>query len=544
LFSEKNHIHHIMEGKKMSNSLKFKKITALFIVFFMVFTITACSSGGSPTTTTSSTGKPSAASKIVIARPADSRNLDPVTQSDNTDIWVINLMMEGLVKGSDDGTKIEPNLATKWEISPDGLTYTFHLVEGLKFSDGTPVTGADWIFSLTRARDEKSSIWADNLKAISNIQAPDDKTVVITLSHPFVPLLAALAMFNTTVVPKAYFEKVGASGFSQKPIGTGPFMMDQWVKGEYLNLKKNPNYRVSGLPKTDEISFTVVPDDNTRMLQLQSGAIAVSTFVPYNKMKELSNNPDYIVKNFQAAQVNYLTLNSAKKPLNDTRVRQALNYAIDKQGLINAVLNGYGTLGTSFVPSGVMFYDNNLTPYNQDLKKAKDLLAQAGYPNGGIKLELLIRSGDAVTNQIGVILKDAFSKIGVDLTIKQMEDATVTSLLSSFNFDMTLYPWSSDMVDPSEVVDRVIVARSFTSNDAPGWKDNTAIQLAADAKTEQDPAKRQKIYTQLQEIHAKESPMITLFNSGYPVIMNKNVTGFLQTPLGNYRFDNLMMNSK
>jgi peptide/nickel transport system substrate-binding protein len=360
----------------MNKSLKLKKMMVLFFVFTMIFSIAACSSGSKETTTVSTTDKstastsdkPSASSAIVIARPADSRNLDPVTQSDNTDIWVINLMMDGLVKGSDDGTKIEPNLATKWDISSDGLTYTFHLIDGLKFSDGTPVTGEDWIFSLTRARDEKSSIWADNLKAITKIAAPDNKTVVITLSQPFVPLLATLAMFNTTVYPKAYFEKVGASGFSQKPIGTGPFMLDQWVKGESLNLKKNPYYRVTGLPKTDEIKFTVVPDDNTRMLQLQSGAIAVSTFVPYSKMKELSSNPDYTVKNFQAAQVNYLTLNTAKKPLNDTRVRQALNYAIDKQGLINAVLNGYGTLGTSFVPSGVMFYDNKLTPYNQDFK--------------------------------------------------------------------------------------------------------------------------------------------------------------------------------
>jgi peptide/nickel transport system substrate-binding protein len=538
-----------MEGKKMNKSLKLRKMMVLSFVFSMVFTIAACNSGSKETASTtdnstaSTTDKTSSSSKIVIARPADSRNLDPVTQSDNTDIWIINLMLDGLVKGSDDGTKIEPNLATKWDISSDGLTYTFHLIEGLKFSDGTPVTGDDWVFSLTRARDEKSSIWADNLKAISKIEA-DDKTVVITLSQPFVPLLATLAMFNTTLLPKAYFEKVGAAGFSQKPIGTGPFMLDVWVKGEYLNLKKNPYYRVNGLPKTDEIKFTVVPDDNTRMLQLESGAIAVSTFVPYSKMKELSNNPAYIVKNFQAAQVNYLTLNTSRKPLNDTKVRQALNYAIDKQGLINAVLNGYGTLSTSFVPSGVMYYDKNLTPYNQDFKKAKELLAEAGYPNGGIKLELLIRSGDAVSNQIGVILKDAFSKIGVDLTIKQMEDATVSSLQNSFDYDMMLTPWSSDMVDPSEVVDRVIVARSFLSNDAPGWKDNAAIQLAADAKMELDPAKREKMYTQLQELHAKESPMITLFNSGYPVIMNKNVTGFLQTPLGNYQFDNLMMTAK
>jgi peptide/nickel transport system substrate-binding protein len=521
----------------MLKSLKFKKIITLFILFCMIFSITACTTDSKGTANTADQSK--APSKITIARPEDSDNLDPVTQSQNANIWVLNLMMNGLVKGSDDGTKIEPDLATSWDIGSDGLTYTFHLVDGLKFSDGTPVKGEDWIFSLTRARDEKGSIWTSNLKAITKITAPDDKTVVITLDKPFVPLMAALAMFNSSVLPKAYFEKVGVEGFSQKPIGTGPYMLDKWVKGEYMSLKKNPNYRVTGLPKTDEIRFTVVPDDNTRILQLQSGDIDVDTFVPYNKMKELSSNPDYVVKNYQASLVNYLTLNTAKKPLDDVRVRQALNYAIDKQGLVNAVLNGYGTLGTSFFPSGLMYYDKDLALYKQDLEKAKKLLADAGYSNGGIKLELLSRSGDAIGNQVSVILKDSLSKIGVDLTIKQMESATVSSLQRSFNYDMCLNGWSSDMVDPAQVVDRMVVYNDSTRAFYTGWKDDTAIQMALDAKTQQDAMKRQDMYKKIQEIHANATPLITLYNSGYPIIMKKNIKGFSQTPLGNYRFENL-----
>ncbi|SEB84552.1 ABC transporter substrate-binding protein [Paenibacillus sp. GP183] len=520
----------------------FKKLTAMLILFSMIFYTAACSNNGGGTAKTA--GGAVAPSKVTIARPVDSDNLDPVTQSQNANIWVLNLLMNGLVKSSDDGTKIEPDLAKSWDISPDGLTYTFHLLDGLKFSDGTAVKGEDWIFSLTRARDEKGSIWTSNLKAITKIAAPDDKTVVLTLDQPFVPLLAALAMFNAAVLPKAYFEKVGVEGFSQKPAGTGPYMLDKWVKGEYISLKKNPNYRVQGLPKTDEIKLTVVPDDNTRMLQLQSGDIDVATFVPYNKMKELSSNPDYTVQNFQAAQVNYLTLNTAKKPLDNVKVRQALNYAIDKQGLVNAVLNGYGTLGTTFFPSGLMYYDKNLTPYKQDLEKAKSLLAEAGFANGGIKLELLTRSGDAINNQVSVILKDSFSKIGVDLTIKQLESATVSSMQRSFNYDLCLNGWSSDMVDPAQVVDRMVVYNDATRAFYTGWKDDTAIQMALDAKKQQDAVKRQEMYSKIQGIHASATPLITLYNSGYPVIMKKNITGFSQTPLGNYRFENLEKKSK
>ena len=210
------------------------------------------------------------AKQIIMARNEDSRNLDPVTQDGNVNIWMFNLVLEGLVKTNDEGTKIEPALAKSWDISKDGLTWTFHLLEGTKFSDGTPVKGEDWVWSLLRARDTEESTWKFALEAVADVTAPDDKTVVIKLKEPWAPILADLAMFNCTVQSKAFYNKVGAQVYTQKPLGTGPYMFAEWKKGEYMILKKNPHYRVAGLPKTETIRVNVVPDDNTRVMQLQS----------------------------------------------------------------------------------------------------------------------------------------------------------------------------------------------------------------------------------------------------------------------------------
>lgn len=477
-------------------------------------------------------------SKIVIGRDFDSTILDPVTQSSNSSIWMFDLMMDGLVKISDDGTKIEGNLAKTWDISPDKLTYTFHLIEGVKFSDGTPVKGEDWVWSLLRARDEKASIWGTNLQVIKDVKAPDDKTVIITLKENSALIISALAMFNTTVGSKAYFEKVGPDGYTQKPIGTGPYMIDKWAKGEYLSFKKNPYYRIQGLPKTDEIRFTVVPDDNTRVMQLQSGAIDVATNVPYNKMQELSSDPKLFVKEYPGTMSQLIGINCKRKPLDDVRVRQALNYAIDRDALKKIVLCGYGEIGRSFMMNSLMYANTKLEGYPVNIEKAKKLLADAGYPNG-FKVELLIRSGRVLFRQIAVFVQSELRKIGVDVTIKSMEQTTARVLQRGYNYDLALVHWSSDMIDPAQVVNRFVIYNDATRGYYTQWKNDEAIKLALDATKELDENKRREMYYKIQEIHTEGASLITLVYRGNPVAMDKNIKGFVQIPLGNYRFENL-----
>lgn len=477
-------------------------------------------------------------SQIVIGRIQDSDNLDPVIQHHNANIWVFNLVLEGLVKTSDDGTTIEPALAESWDISEDGLTYTFHLKPGIKFSDGTPVTGEDWIWSLLRARDTEASPWKFAGEGIQDVTAPDDNTLVVTLKEPWAAILADLSMFNMTVQSKAHFEKVGEEGYSRQPIGTGPYYIDEWRKGEYILMKKNPHYYIEGLPKTDEIKFVVISDDNTRVLQLQAGKVDIATYVPFNRMAELDADPNIVATGIPSTETRYIILNNNVKPLDDLRVRQAIQYATDKDAIVAFILFGYGEKAVGFAPKAGLYYNDALEDYGYDIEKAKALLAEAGYPDG-FEIELLVRAGNAVYEQLSVILKEQWGQVGIRVNILSLEPATATERYKAMQHEITLAGWTNDINDPSQQVEYTInpdVVKCYYT----GWVSEKAVALAEQGKRETDEAKRAEIYKEIQRIHYEETPMIPVFHSTYPVAMRTNIKGFVQTPLGNYRFENLV----
>lgn len=529
-------IRNLREDLVMSKTIRFKSFIVIMLVFVMLFSITGCtkSAPAEVTPTPVSEAKPSL---ITISRPADSDNLDYVLQDGNVNIWIFNLTLEGLVKSSDDGTKIEPCLAETWDISEDKLTYTFHLRKDIKFSDGTPVKGEDWVFSLLRARDAKDSAWAFSLEAVKDVTAPDDNTVVITLKQPWAPIMADLAMFNASVTSKAYFEKVGVEGFSQKPIGTGPFAISEWKKGEYILLDKNTHYWQAGLPKTDQIKFTVVPDDNTRMMQLQAGDVDITTFVPFNRMADLGADPNLQAIPILSTETRYIQYNTTKKQLSDVRVRQALDMATDRDALSKTVLFGYGEPSKGFMAKAGVYWNPNIVTNPYDVEKAKALLAEAGYPNG-FDVTITLPSGNTVAASIATVLKEQWSKIGVNVNLETLEAATATAKFKNMESDITLRGWTNDIVDSSQQVDYFCVYSNI-KNFYTGWDNKEVEELALAGKTELDNAKRQEIYYKIQELYQKDMPMSTIFHVPYPVAMKKAVKGFVQTPLGNYRFENL-----
>ncbi len=256
-------------------------------------------------------------------------------------------------------------------------------------------------------------------------------------------------MFNLTVQKKAYYEKVGQEAYSQKPIGTGPYMIKEWKRGEYLLFKKNPYYHIAGLPKTEEIKFTVVADDNTRTLQLESGQIDVATYVPFNKMKKLSNNPKLIAAGLPSTRTTYLIFNNTKKPIDNPKVRLALDYGTDKQEMVNFILFGYGEIGTCYAPKAGMYFNYGIKDRGYDVDKAKALLTEAGYPDG-FETEILVRAGNAVYEQMAVILKEQWTKIGITVNILTLETGIWYKTWFDLNYEVIFTQWTDDMIDPSQ----------------------------------------------------------------------------------------------
>ena len=290
------------------------------------------------------------AEKIVIGRAVDSDDLDPVTCTGNQNIFIFNLILDGLLKSSDDGSSIEPCLATDMpEISEDGKTYTFHVQEGLLFSDGSPVTAEDWEWTFTRAIETEDSSWHMCVENLDHVECPDDTTVIVYTKEEAASTLANLCIFTLGVQSKAYFDKVGADEYHNGILGTGPYAVSEWKKGEYLTLEANPNYRVEGKPLTKTVEFKIVSDDAARIIQLQGGDIDIATDLSFSGLMQLEGDPNISVEADPYTMVYWLSLNSKSEKLADPKVREALYLATNSQEFVDTITFGYATPASSII---------------------------------------------------------------------------------------------------------------------------------------------------------------------------------------------------
>ena len=276
-------------------------------------------------------------------------NLDPVTQDANPDIWAFMQIYQQLVRVNVKGDGFEPDLAEKWTTSADGRTWTFFLRKNAKFSNGDTVKAADAVWSLKRARDTKGP-WKWALEAVEDIQAKDDFTVVISLKEPWAPFLADISLFSNSIMPEKVFKGAKDEDISNKPVGSGPWMLADWKKGEELVMKPNPHYYEKGLPKASELRIRYIPDDNSRIIALQSGDVDGIDYPPFSRIEELKKDSKLEAQLNPSTQVSHLSLNMREAPLNNVKFRQALAFATDRAAIVKAVCFGHCTPATTFLP--------------------------------------------------------------------------------------------------------------------------------------------------------------------------------------------------
>jgi peptide/nickel transport system substrate-binding protein len=472
---------------------------------------------------------------LKIAREQDNTTFDPILTIQNSDIWVMDNMNANLVRVTKDGVGLEPDLAEKWTLAPDNVTYTFTLRDGLKFSDGSPLRASDVKFSLERLRDTKESVMKDMYKVITKIDTPDDKTVVITTDKPSAPLLSTLAMFAAAVVPESVVKAEGEE-FATKPIGAGAFTLKNWAHGDKVELVKNPNYWEASRVKLDGVEWYYVPDDNTRMLKLKASEVDAAIFVPFNMMAELAKDPNIEVHPDPSSREDFLTINQARKPFDDVKVRTAICQAIDREAIVKAVLFGNGKVANSFIPAGALYYnpDNPTCKYDPDA--AKKLLADAGQSN--LSFKLLINAGDSVNDQISVLIKNDLAKVGVNIDIEKQEAGQQWDTAVAGEYDATIFYWTNDIIDPDEkatfsLAGKDDVNRSFFTN----YNNPRVIELISQGRAEMDPAKRTAIYNEIQKTASEEINWIDLYYSPFRNASRKNVKGFYQNPTGRFMLE-------
>ncbi|HET6315518.1 MAG TPA: ABC transporter substrate-binding protein [Chloroflexota bacterium] len=495
--------------------------------------------------TTAPAAKTGAPVVLKMARNAEPGIFVPWLIDDNTALFTLGNVYDGLLRVTKDGASVEPALATKWETSPDGLTWTFSLRPGVKFSDGSPLTSNDVKVSLDLARGGQRTVWKDNYKAIKEIQTPDPMTVKIVLTAPHAPLLSELAMFPAWIMKADMATATDQKGYDDTQAwaskGTGGYYTESWKKGDPVILKRNPNYW-KNTPQVDEVRIEYVPDDNTRVLKLQGGEVDIIDFVPFSQINTLNATPGVKAQLFPIQQTTFVILNVTKPPLNDLKVRQALNYATDKEAIIKSVFFGQAQVMNAPIPNGT-YVDKNSPGYPFDLNKAKSLMAESSVPNG-FTLPMIVANNNQDRVNTAIILKDMWSKIGVNVDIQQVDAATARSATrGEGNFNSTPSAWTNDMNDPTQIVNYEMRGGEGSGSFAYWTRyNNPALNdkiTAADL--EQDPAKREAAYVEIQRMYLNDAPLVFIANLGATGAYRDNVKGFLIDGLSYYRFEDVTL---
>ena len=479
-----------------------------------------------------------AAGVLTIGRREDSTTFDPIKTAQNIDFWVFSNVYDVLVRVDKSGSKLEPGLAESWAVSEDGLIYTLKIRDA-KFSDGSPLTAADAAFSLLRIRDDEGSLWSDSYTVIDTAEATDDRTLVIKLKTPSAPFLSTLAMPGASILSKAGMESLGAEAYAENPIASGAFTLKEWRRGDRVILAKNPNFWEADRVQLDGVEWISVPDDNTRMLNVQAGELDAAIFVPFSRVAELKKDANLIVHTDPSTREDHLLINHEKGALGKKEVRQALDMAIDKQAIIDTVTFGLGEVANSFVPKGALYYyaDNLRRPY--DPEKAKQMLADAGASD--LTLNYVVRAGDEIVEQTAVLLQQQLAKAGVTVNIQKVDPSQEWDMLVDGNYDVGVNYWTNDILDPDQKT-TFVVGHDTNMNYMTRYKNDTMKDLVAAARIEMDPAKREAMYVDIQKMAKDDVNWIDLYYSPFINVSRSNIENFDQNPLGRFFLEDTVKN--
>ncbi|ANM19808.1 oligopeptide ABC transporter substrate-binding protein (plasmid) [Rhizobium sp. N541] len=479
-----------------------------------------------------------AAGVLTIGRREDSTTFDPIKTAQNIDNWVFSNVYDVLIRVDKTGTKLEPGLAESWAASDDGLTYTLKIRDA-KFSDGSPLTAEDAAYSLLRIRDDAASLWSDSYRVIDTAVATDAHTLTIKLKNPSAPFLSTLALPNASVISKKGMETLGSDAYGEKPVASGAFTVEEWRRGDRVILKKNPNFWQADRVKLDGVEWISVPDDNTRMLNVQAGEPDAAIFVPFSRVEELKKDPNLNVDIDASTREDHLLINHAHGALGKKEVRQALDLAIDKKAIVDTVTFGQGTVANSYIPKGALYYyaDNLQRPY--DPAKAKELLAAAGASD--LTLNYLVRAGDEVDEQTAVLVQQQLQKAGITANLQKVDPSQEWDMIVAGDYDVSVNYWTNDILDPDQKT-TFVLGHDSNNNYATNYKNEAVKELVAKARLELDPKKREAMYVDLQKMAKDDVNWIDLYYSPYINVSRKNIENFYQNPLGRFFLEDTVKN--
>lgn len=513
------------------------------LILLLTLVLAACGGGG---------GAPGGAKQgeggtLVIATSSFPNDLDPASEYDVTNSALVQNLYDRLVEykvleknGKPVGTaEIVPSLAKTWKVSSDGLVWTFQLRQDAKFHDGSPVNAQAVVYSLQRAIRMKlgpSWILLQNLDT-NSIRATGPYEVQMTLKHPYGAFLATLATDVASIVNPKVVEAHGGvrdgannEWMSSHDAGSGPFYVKEIVVNQRVILARFDQYW-KGPAKIQEAAWEYVKEPSNQELFLKTGQADIALQVPLKDMADLAKDPNVQVLQAPSINIFYIAINTQRKPFNDVRVRQALNYAINKENLIRYVQFGYGRQLKSPIPEGMPGYDPSFWHYEYNPEKAKQLLAQAGYPNG-FSTSIYLSASYADWQQVATLMQADLQKIGVKLDIKTYAGPTWRSLRDKGEAPMVPITWYPDYNDPDDYVYPLLSGSNVGAGGNWSFYRNTQLdRLMEQAKVEQDSAKRMELYKEVQQIAVEDAPWIFMYQVDNVIGMRKSVENYVMYPI-------------
>lgn len=510
------------------------------------------------------------ASTLVYCSEASPEGFDPAPYYSGTTFDAAGrTVYNRLVEFKHGSTELEPGLAKSWDISKDGLTYTFHLRPGVKFQTTSYFTPTrdldadDVIFSFERQLD-KTNPYFSYAKGISygyindmglpalikSIDKVDPLTVKFTLNKPNAPFLADMAMDFASILSKEYADKLASEDkkdqINQEPIGTGPFTFVNYQQDAVVRYKANPDYW-GPKPKIDNLIFAITTDPGVRAQKLKAGGCDIMAYPNPADIAGLKADKDLKMMSQPGLNVGYLAYNTQQKPFDDVRVREALNMAVDRDAIIKAIYQGAGQVAINPIPPTMWSYNKAVKNLPYDPAKAKKLLADAGVKNLQMKIWAMpvSRPYNPNARRMAEMLQADYAKVGVTATIVSYEWGEYLKRSKAVDRDgAVLLGWTGDNGDPDNFLTNLLSCQAVGGGNDAQWCDKKFDALISKAAATSDTAERTKLYEEAQVIFKQQVPWLTIANSVVYMPMSKRVTGYHMDPVGLHRFDDVSIAPK
>lgn len=439
----------------------------------------------------------------------------------------------------------QPMLAESWEVSDDGLTYTFHLRQNVKWHDGEPFTAEDVVFSLTEFIPEVHARSRPTF-ARAEVTAPDDHTVVLTLKEPYGPMIRSFDAIGAPMVPAHVYKgtNIRENPANRAPIGTGPFKFQEWASGEYIHLVRNDDYWQEGRPYLDEIYYRFIPDSASRALALETEQIQLATQndIELVDLARLDAMPhlEITTKGWEwGAPISWLEMNVRRKPFDDKRFRQAVMYALDHEFIRDNIFFGYAAIPTGPIHSSSPFYTDDVMRYPHDPDKARALLDEMGLaPNAdGVRAEvgLLGLPYGELWDRLSQYIRQALGEVGISVTLEASDVAGWGNRIANWEVDMST-TYLTTLSDPALGVARTYITENqqkgvlFTNTS--GYSNPEVDRLFKEAASEPKHERRVDLYHQVQKIIAEEAALAWLVELQWPTVHHVRLKNVVRNGLG------------